>query len=193
MTTTRRGVPSTRACWRSRRSWRPAGSVTSVAVGAPNWRRWTPPGFTDEQRAEWLFQRGWEAFKLDRPEEAESLFAASAELAPGRGDYFLGVAQLRVGERDNCIGYHNAESCVFPLAGGGVHVEKNGADRAEATFRELVDRAPLPFRPQVRWFLNLAAMARGEWPGDLPPHSASIRRCSTPSRTSGGSGTWRWT
>ncbi len=127
-------------------------------------------GFTDEQRAEWLFQRGWEAFKLDRPEEAESLFAASAELAPGRGDYFLGVAQLRVGERDNCIGYHNAESCVFPLAGGGVHVEKNGADRAEATFRVLVDRAPLPFRPQVRWFLNLAAMARGEWPGDLPPH-----------------------
>jgi hypothetical protein len=125
-------------------------------------------GFTNEQHAERFFQIGWELFKLDRPAEAESLFAASAEYAPGRADYFLGVAQLRTGERQNCIAHHTAESCIFPLAGGGVHVALDGATRAQATFSRLIERSPMAFRPQVRWFVNLAAMARGDWPGDLP-------------------------
>ena len=33
----------------------------------------------------------------------------------------LAVAYLRLGERMNCIHNHNAESCIYPIANGGVH------------------------------------------------------------------------
>ena len=31
------------------------------------------------------------------------------------------VCALRLGEQENCLVNHNADSCLFPLAGGGVH------------------------------------------------------------------------
>src|SRR5690606_42081221 len=31
------------------------------------------------------------------------------------------LCYLRLGEQENCIADHNADSCLFPIRGGGVH------------------------------------------------------------------------
>src|SRR6187399_2968017 len=33
---------------------------------------------------------------------------------------------LRLGDRMNCINNHTAESCIYPIAGGGIHRDKAG-------------------------------------------------------------------
>ena len=42
----------------------------------------------------------------------------------------LAIAYLRLGERKNCIYAHNGESCILPIANKGVHVNKQGAEKA---------------------------------------------------------------
>ncbi|MBZ0267323.1 CRTAC1 family protein, partial [bacterium] len=129
-----------------------------------------PSTLEAEERAAHEFALAWEYFKLDEPARAESLFASAATYASGpRPDYFLAVTQLRMGERENCIVNHNAESCVFPIAGRGIYRERSGTERALATLTDAIGHAPLAVRPQFRWLINLASMALGRWPGDLPP------------------------
>src|SRR6266496_2312295 len=36
----------------------------------------------------------------------------------------LAIAYLRLGERTNCFRNHNAESCIYPISSGGVHLDK---------------------------------------------------------------------
>jgi hypothetical protein len=36
----------------------------------------------------------------------------------------LALAYLRLGERINCIKDHSGQSCIFPIAGSGVHGDK---------------------------------------------------------------------
>jgi FG-GAP-like repeat/ASPIC and UnbV len=116
------------------------------------------------------FDLAWQYFKLGDTENAERLFGAAAEHAQGpRADYYLGVTQLRIGERANCIADHNADRCIFPIGGRGVYSDRTGTERAMETLLRGIARAPLEVRPQFRWLLNLGAMALGEWPGDLPP------------------------
>ena len=31
------------------------------------------------------------------------------------------VSLLRIGEQENCLINHNADSCIFPIHGGGIH------------------------------------------------------------------------
>ncbi len=128
---------------------------------------------TPKEMASHCFHLAWEHFRLGRPEEAERLFARSRELHETPNSvYLLGVSQLRVGERQNCVAHHNSESCVMPLAGGGVHTEKSGAQRAIETLGPFMDTAPADLRPHTRWFLNVAAMAAGIWPSGLPAAAA---------------------
>jgi len=78
----------------------------------------------------------------------------------------LAIAYLRLGEQENCLHYHGQDSCLFPIKGGGVHVEKRGA---EGAFRELM--AALEKDPndlKSRWLLNVAAMTLGKYPDDVP-------------------------
>ena len=35
--------------------------------------------------------------------------------------YWLGLSYLRLGEQENCIHYHNIESCLLPIKGRGIH------------------------------------------------------------------------
>ncbi len=78
----------------------------------------------------------------------------------------LAVAYLRSGERLNCIRNHNAESCIFPISSRGVHQDKTGAEKAIGIYQALLadDRNDL----ESRWLLNIAYMAKGGYPQDVP-------------------------
>ncbi|MEI6106399.1 MAG: CRTAC1 family protein [Opitutae bacterium] len=77
------------------------------------------------------------------------------------------VCALRWGEQENCLVNHNADSCLFPLAGGGVHQLPRGSRAAVGYLTELLSQFPGDLR--ARWLLNIAAMTLGEYPAGVPP------------------------
>ncbi len=124
---------------------------------------------SEPEKADHELALGLQAFRLGKPIEAEQLLARSyaRDARIGTG-YSLGVAQLRNGEVDNCCNQHNAESCIVPISGAGVHTNAAAAERALATFLRVLEVAPEDLWPQSRWFANVAAMAAGKWPDALP-------------------------
>ena len=72
------------------------------------------------------------------------------------------LSYLRLSEVENCISRHNAECCLFPLAGGGVHTVKDPANTARQSYLEYLERRPNDYA--VKWLLNLTAMAIGDHP-----------------------------
>ena len=83
-----------------------------------------------------------------------------------------GVAYLRMAETRNCAQRHNADSCILPIQGEGVHRDRTGSEQAMRYFREVLRRAPR--RPPTTflkavWLLNLAAMTLGEHPSGVEP------------------------
>ena len=77
------------------------------------------------------------------------------------------VCALRLGEQENCLVNHNADSCLFPLAGGGVHQLPRGSRAAVGYLTELLGQFPGDLR--ARWLLNIAYMTLGEYPAAVPP------------------------
>ena len=77
------------------------------------------------------------------------------------------MASLRLGEQENCLAHHNADSCLLPIRDQGVHTEQRGSRGAKEILLELLARAPKDFR--ARWLLNLACMTLGEYPDKVPP------------------------
>ncbi len=80
---------------------------------------------------------------------------------------YLGVAYLRLGEQVNCVSNKTAESCIFPIAGAGIHAENSGSQLAA---RHL--EAALAFDAndlEARWLLNIAYMTLGGYPERVPP------------------------
>ncbi len=83
----------------------------------------------------------------------------------------LALAWLRMGEVQNCVGAHNAESCLIPIRGGGVHAKRLGsqeAGRVLAVLLQSPDSNPAML-PTYRWLLNIAAMTLGEYPDKVDP------------------------
>ncbi len=78
----------------------------------------------------------------------------------------LAVAFLRWGEQQNCRSNHNGDSCLLPLRGGGIHPFRAPSERARSILSEQLRFFPddLP----ARWLLNLASMALGDYPGNVP-------------------------
>lgn len=79
----------------------------------------------------------------------------------------LAIAYLRLGERKNCVYNHNGESCVYPIANKGIHANKQGAEKAIALYKQLLQDDPNDL--ESRWLLNLAYMATGGYPYETPP------------------------
>ncbi|MBO9204148.1 CRTAC1 family protein [Niastella sp. MAH-29] len=79
----------------------------------------------------------------------------------------LAIAYLRLGERKNCIYNHNGESCIYPIANKGIHINKQGAEKAIELYTTLLkyDDSDL----ESRWLLNIAYMATGNYPQGVPP------------------------
>lgn len=79
----------------------------------------------------------------------------------------LAIAYLRLGERKNCVYNHTGESCIYPIANRGIHVNKHGAEKAIELYTALckADNRDL----ESRWLLNIAYMATGGYPQQVPP------------------------
>jgi hypothetical protein len=79
------------------------------------------------------------------------------------------LAYLRTGERDNCCARNSGESCLLPIHGGGVHVDREGSTRAIEALEDVLGRDPDDLR--ARWLLNIAHMTLGGYPDKVPPHA----------------------
>ncbi|NNE27378.1 MAG: CRTAC1 family protein [Saprospiraceae bacterium] len=74
----------------------------------------------------------------------------------------LGISYLRKAEVENCIRYHNAYSCIFPISQEGQHIVKDGATQARIIFEELLNSNP--DNDQYKWLLNICHMTLGTYP-----------------------------
>jgi hypothetical protein len=97
---------------------------------------------------------------------AAALAAALPESETNPLRLALGIAHLRQGETSHCIAMHNPDSCLFPLSAGGVWSDPAGAVRAIDHFEEYLAGAPDDHG--ARWILNVAHMAAGTWPDEVP-------------------------
>ena len=88
-------------------------------------------------------------------------------------DAYLNLLMLRAltwmrwGEEQNCIDGANADSCLLPIARGGVHTNRQGATKAAETLERLLRVDPANLR--ARWLLNIAHMTLGTYPAGVPP------------------------
>jgi hypothetical protein len=78
----------------------------------------------------------------------------------------LGLSYLRLGERENCLHNHNADSCIFPIQGGGIHQQERGSRGAITHLAAQLELFPGDLR--ARWLLNIAHMTLGEYPDQVP-------------------------
>lgn len=77
------------------------------------------------------------------------------------------IAFFRLGEQENCLATHNADSCVFPLQPKAYHLLPRGARGAVSLFATHL--AEFPDDLAARWLLNLAHMTLGEYPDRVEP------------------------
>jgi hypothetical protein len=120
--------------------------------------------------AEELLNAGRTQEALDQFERIEKLWKRTD---PSRWNekgprilHLRAIAYLRMGEEDNCLTNHNAESCRFPIAGGGVHKIQRGARGAVRTLLQILAEHPKDLT--ARWLLNISYMTLGEYPGAVP-------------------------
>jgi hypothetical protein len=76
------------------------------------------------------------------------------------------LASLRMGEQRNCLANHNAQSCIYPLRGDGLHKDRQGAEAAAVLWSGLMrdGRGTLI----DKWLLNIAWSTLGGPPKDAP-------------------------
>ena len=77
----------------------------------------------------------------------------------GQIRHTLAIAYLRMGEQQNCLSDHNAQSCIYPIRGRGVHQNRAGAEGAVREWTEILEKNPNDL--SARWMLNLAYMTLG--------------------------------
>jgi hypothetical protein len=99
------------------------------------------------------------------------MFLAQHRIRPPEGEiikFFLlrALTYLRIGEQENCLRNHNADSCLLPIQGGGVHISPRGSRGAIEVLNEILDAQPTPY---AAWLLNIAYMTLGEYPDKVPP------------------------
>jgi hypothetical protein len=78
----------------------------------------------------------------------------------------MGIAYMRLGERNNCMLNHNGASCVFPIKDGGIHQIKAGSQKAIETYEGILRKNPDDL--ESKWLLNIAFMTLGGYPKDVP-------------------------
>ena len=92
-----------------------------------------------------------------------------------RVKFTLAVAYLRLGETENCCLRHNAQSCILPIRGGGLHSRKQGSRSAIRYFQEVLRETEVVTDPTMifqirepsRWLMNIAYMTLGEYPDQV--------------------------
>lgn len=79
---------------------------------------------------------------------------------------FLAIAYMRLGEKQNCVNHHNPESCILPIQKNGIHVIRQGSQKAIEVYKKLLDINPQDY--ESRWLLNIAYMTIGGYPLEVP-------------------------
>jgi hypothetical protein len=79
---------------------------------------------------------------------------------------FLALAYLRLGEVNNCVERHNAESCIVPIQPDGYYTDMIGLKNAIKVYQRLLES--FPDDSQNRWLLNIAYMNQGQYPDSVP-------------------------
>ena len=133
----------------------------SVMRGAKNVQEWSMAGLSKTSAL----------LKLGKEQQAADLLE---KLLPIANDpqyrlvilKTMGITYLRIGERSNCIHGHTDESCVFPIRGDGVHINKMGSEKAIEIYQAIlkIDSSDL----ESRWLLNIAYMTIGAYPSGVP-------------------------
>lgn len=75
------------------------------------------------------------------------------------------LSYLRLGEVQNCLASHNADSCLVPIRDEGVHRDQTGSRAAIREYLALLESEPENL--SYRWLLNLAYMTVGEYPKEV--------------------------
>ena len=127
------------------------------------------------------FDLGAEELRRGGTELAIEQFKRCYELVPKMSDFIdpdkreevqktttflLAVAYLRLGENENCVNCQTSESCIFPLAGSGIHEKREGSQKAIPYLEEVL--VLTPDDAAARWLLNLAHMTLGTYPKEVP-------------------------
>ncbi len=79
----------------------------------------------------------------------------------------LAIGYLRLGEQENCIARHSADSCLMPIRGDGVHTLPRGSRAAIEELTALLQENPNDLKS--KWLISLAYMTLGEYPEKVPP------------------------
>ncbi|MFT5765928.1 MAG: hypothetical protein ACI8X3_003366 [Saprospiraceae bacterium] len=77
-----------------------------------------------------------------------------------------GLAYVRMGEQENCIGKNNPESCIIPIQGGGIYNLKKGSETAIKIYEGMLKERPDDM--ETIWLLNIAYMTIGKYPNGVP-------------------------
>lgn len=114
---------------------------------------------------------GKERVAIDHLEEARSIHPLSG-LSPFELVnclFQLAVANLRLGETENCCRDNNPDSCIFPIRGGGIHSNPEGSSKAIGYLESLLERDDIDdnFIANCGWLLNIAHMTLGTWPDSV--------------------------
>ena len=119
-------------------------------------------------------QQSWHLLRLGHVDEAvaevDKAYALLDDSVGRSGKLAIlmtrALTYLRLAEVRNCIQRHNCDCCIFPLTGGGVHVDRAPAETARECLLSYLDEAPDNLH--VVWILNLLTMALGEYPDGVP-------------------------
>jgi hypothetical protein len=108
--------------------------------------------------------------------EAATWLERALESSPERGASvddqaglraLLGIAALRRGEIENCLGCIGPSSCIFPIDRQAVHVHQAASREAVKHLLAALELTPGDLR--LRWLLNIVFMTLGEYPEKVPP------------------------
>ena len=85
--------------------------------------------------------------------------------------FYLGIGYMRLGETENCVARHSAESCILPIRKEGVHTLQEGSRKAIQYFSEVLKQSSFHshYHLPSRWLLNIAYMTIGGYPQEVPP------------------------
>jgi hypothetical protein len=126
---------------------------------------------TDTQRINLLAEKASLCLKAGHEQQAvaiyESLMTQMDFLSVYRMMPEVGIAYMRLGERNNCMLNHNGSSCIFPIKDDGVHRIKTGSQKAIGIYESLLRIRPNDL--ESKWLLNIAFMTLGRYPKDVPP------------------------
>ena len=177
--------------WRTRQFREELRALPATDTGPNRWRV--------------MVQLSGEELRLGNEAEAIRLLTDALELIPRTeenrpgidfNNYRLGIAYLRLAETQNCALHPNAEACILPLRGRGIHSLQTPSRQAIAAFTDVLRStenaasgalpgatgagnwgagASPPARNDAtqqhlaaRWLLNIAYMTVGGYPDEVP-------------------------